>query len=292
MGYLGVLCVAIVFATTVSAASACVPGKPSRRNRWVAQRAVWRMVRKDKALAARFLRAAFHDCFSASKAIKGSGCNGSLRSEAELNDVRNGGLRPLIRKIIPIAKKTCVSVADLLHYGSSAGVYLTGGPYTNPGGGRQDSPQGAQDDPASLPPSDPPNRATFNKIRVAYQNQGFKSPRDLVVSIVGGHAIGGSLGGLLSFTPHPFLFDSSYARTLLQLHKQQANKANTVTAANGFHPLQSDLALFEDPNCLFWIKYYADKTPTSQGSRKTRGDKRLHKDFPVFMHRVGKLVVS
>ena len=280
--------------------ASCSSKAPGPLDLSTAKASIRNIINKNPQFGPLFLRAAFHDCFSASKSLKRSGCNGSLRSRRELGDRRNGGIQPLIEAIEPIKNKTCVSVADLLVYGSVLTVYKAGGPFVSPGLGREDVPEEFSDDSNRLPPGGLGTKETAKRIKAAYKKQGF-GKRDIVASIVGGHAIGGrttvafnkNTGTFeqvrVNFTPHPLKFNAAYARHLIDLIKVRQPNGSMPS---GFHVLPSDTSLLSLPNLQRWLLFYANKTPlcSRQKCRKSKfstlGDLRLYRDFGQFLRKL------
>lgn len=246
-----------------------------------------------------FVRAVFHDCFSATRSVNGSGCNGSLRDVRELQDRRNHGLLAVIDVVLPVSAATCVSVADLIVYGSTAGVYRAGGPFIAPRFGRRDAELGTIDNARHLPtgsgPGDP-----MRAVLKSYSAQGFKHPREVVASIVGGHAIGGRIvertpagNRREHFTPNPARFDAAYARHLMMVEQRTNGKAGS-----GFHPLESDLALLRNLDMRPWVVFYSNSSKVCRrkicrnGNIVTWGDLHLYRDFGRFMTKLGGMVVD
>lgn len=192
------------------------------------------------------VRAAFHDCITATKSRRGSGCNGSLRLREELIHPQNSAFFELRAFLAPILKDTCVSWADAFQIGTEVAMRVTGGPRVFLGRGRTDA---ARQD--KIDGEIPIAENNFAKLKKIYARKGF-NVREMVVSNVGGHALGGfqESGVEKKFTPRPGVFNNAYAENLVQRLRSGRNEP-------GFNTMSSDLAWLTDPEGKLWIKYYA-----------------------------------
>lgn len=224
------------------------------------------VVKRNKRLAAAFIRATFHDCVTFTRNRRGSGCNGSLRLRKELAFSQNSGLNVLFNQLELIVRKSCISMADAITIGVEVSLKLTGGPSVSLGRNRKD---------AVLPDSlsgQLPGISDFQTVKRFYGRKGL-NVRDLVVSHVGGHALGRFFNK--KFTPNENHFDNGYAINLLHFFK-------TRRLLPGFNVLRSDRALVEHHEGLKWIRIYANRHS---------GNKALNRDFNAFLLKIQKMIV-
>jgi len=270
------LCDATESAATVSHTYYHSRPTPCRDNRRV-RIAIKRGILSDKANAAVLLRAGFHDCFTATPYKADSGCNGSLRLREELRNPINSGFDSLRPFLAPILKGTCVSWADAFQMGTELSMILTGGPFVRLGRGRRDSPL-----PDEVTGEIPLLIDSFEELKALYARKGF-NVREMVVSNVGGHALGGfegTDGSENEFTPNPNTFNNMYAVNLVQ-------RITSGTNLPGFNTLPSDVVWLNDPEATLWIKFYAGYY--YGGFNQRLGLLRLKIDFRQYLLKQSRL---
>lgn len=237
-----------------------------------------REINQDPSLIAGFVRAAFHDCITATNNNPNSGCNGSLRLPGELNNNNNRRLQNAINTIVEVVGSKCMSVADgiQLAMASALRMGLTGGPdvvadVVDPANPRADA------DTADTVNRQLPNRNHgFDQLLAFYTRKGFER-RDLVASCAGGHSFGGFArgrrGGVRNFTPDRNQMSTSYAVNLIQ-------RSSTGNNRQGFSTLNSDVALIADTEALDLLRTY---------SQNADGFETLKEDFRKFLIKASRL---
>lgn len=257
-------------------------------------------VTNKRKLAAAFLRAAFHDCITATRQAPESGCNGSL--QFELSRRGNNRLDPAI-EVIKTARKTvrngmCVSMADAIQIAMAAGLRVVAD--IRPRRFNDDIPNkvlrfnGLWDakiprvdadsaDPDGLLPSG--GWSEPSQITNFYNNLGF-STADAFISTAGGHAIG-SIGNR-PFTPQPDVFTTLYAQNLVRLSITKTDDPN-------FNLLPSDRAIILHPSGLRIMERMSGltKSPANGDAELTFDTRvgliRLEHRFIKFLLRMSRL---
>lgn len=228
-----------------------------------------------------FIRATFHDCITVTPDKPDSGCNGSLRLTEEITNPNNARLSLVTNELEGIlASTTCVSFADAIQIGVEVASNLAGLPMFPGFLGRGRTDAGTPDTVNGELPSP---IATFAELKAFYERKGF-TVRDLVVSSVGGHAVGRFLarsGAEFPFTPNELVIDNGYAINLLD--GILAGQTNLP----GFNTLPSDRSLVEDEAARFWLGFYAGRG--SRGGFTRLGNRRLRKDFRIFLRKLASL---
>lgn len=235
----------------------------------LAENLIERELSKQLDLAAGFIRASFHDCFTVTDEKKDSGCNGSLRLREELAGPKNNGLDKVMKFLEPILRASCISTADAIQIGVEKALLLTGGMHVSLGRGRTDAATSDMVDEL-------PGLFKFKKLKEIYAKKKFTVP-EMVASIVGGHAVGRFFG--VRFTSNPKKFNNMYAVNLV--HFLQHGKD-----LKGFNSLSSDRGLLSDQEALLWVKFYADR---SGAGPETKGTLRLKKDFMSYLSKQSKM---
>lgn len=238
-----------------------------------------RRINQDPRLIAGFVRAAFHDCITATANIPNSGCNGSLRLRAELNNNNNRRLRSPVQTIEDVVGSYCMSVADGIQLAMATALRMerTNGPdvvaeVVDPANPRVDA-----NTPDRVNGQLPNRNHRFSQLLAFYSRKGFRKT-DLVSSCAGGHSFGGFTrarggGGVRNFTPDRNQMSSSYARNLFR-------RSSTRNNGRGFNTLNSDEALITDRVALNLLQRY---------SSNAAGLRRLKRHFRLFLIRVSRL---
>lgn len=208
-----------------------------------------RRIRADRSLAAVFLRAAFHDCITATPDKPDSGCNGSL--QFELARSGNNRLQPFLDTLSAsrrlVTNGRCVSIADGIQIGVGAALRIVAKvrvKSTDMWDARVPRKDATTADSDGQLPS-----AAFNYQQVVdfYARKGF-SEDDAVISTVGGHAIGG-FGGR-SFVPETAMMEATGTKRVTITTMYAENLVNRTSRgvgnAPGFSTLPSDSALITD----------------------------------------------
>lgn len=237
----------------------------------------------DNLLIPKFVRAAFHDCITATSDIADSGCNGSLRLDSEINDPNSAQIEDAITLLDTVlAGQTCVSYADAIQIGMKAAMGIaSGGTFPN-FRIRENIPDATDaDDVTQIP-----GRAdTFVQLKTLYEGKGFTS-EELVASLVGGHALGRffNVAGTtsLDFTTTPFAFNIDYATNLVQRIDSGSNLA-------GFNTLAADSNLLDDAEAVGYLKYFAGQVGTTDDYNAMTGRIRLTKVFSRFLQKLSFL---
>eukprot|EP00737_Agarophyton_chilense_P002452 gb/GEZJ01002797.1/.p1 GENE.gb/GEZJ01002797.1/~~gb/GEZJ01002797.1/.p1 ORF type:complete len:292 (-),score=47.63 gb/GEZJ01002797.1/:512-1387(-) len=244
-------------------------------------------MKKDPDLIPAFSRAAFHDCITATKAKPKSGCNGSLRLKDEITNMNNDGLQPpldFLRKHLPtIANKDCASFADGIQLGAEVAMKVSNGPNVISRLVSSVSPRVDVDEPDTVDGELPDKDDPFQRLKEFFARKGF-NVREMVVANVGGHALGAFVDDEDNqdkpFTTTETGFNIDYAVNLVQ-------RIDTGVNLEGFHTLNSDLELLEDPESVYWLKYYAGYTGV--GYNKAIGIFRLRIDYGKFLIKLASL---
>lgn len=210
------------------------------------------LARSDSSQAAGMLRAGFHDCITARHEKPDSGCNGSLRLPEELSHPNNARLQgPVAELMRRKARYTCVSAADAFMIGFAASTYEAGGGYifdavVNENSPRQDSL--TSDYVGNILDLPPVNDRSFQGQLSFYKRKNFDE-RDLVISLVVGHSIGGAQNQKTSrvenFTEtSPSTVNADYCGGLLSsfLSSEESNPLEDLISFNFIAP---DFALID-----------------------------------------------
>lgn len=250
-----------------------------------AQVSIEGLIARDTALIAAFVRAAFHDCITATRDNPTSGCNGSLRFDEELQDGNNQRLDVPINALEGVIAGTCTSMADAIQLASARSVRAAGGPDVTQLVVSASTPRADATSPdtvaGELPSSDFSLRESF----VFYREKGFTTT-DLVASLAGGHSIGGfGRGTILPFTPDETTISPSFA-------------ANLVTRADGaaanaerFNTLPADDALITSGTTVNILRSYSTCTSTEVPCAEydPTAVQALNSDFARFLVKASRL---
>ncbi|PXF41012.1 L-ascorbate peroxidase 5, peroxisomal [Gracilariopsis chorda] len=244
-------------------------------------------MKDDPDLIPAFSRAAFHDCITATSSKPNSGCNGSLRLEEEITNMNNDRLQPpldFLRQHLPtIAHKKCASFADGIQLGAEVAMQISGGPKVLGKLVNSAAPRVDVDDPDTVEGELPDEDDPFPKLLDFYARKGFNL-REMVVSNVGGHALGAfeddEDNQEKPFTTTETSFNIDYAVNLVQ-------RIDTGKNLEGFHTLNSDLELLNNTESVFWLKYYAGHTGV--GYVPSLGKLRLLTDYGKFLIKLASL---
>lgn len=238
-------------------------------------------------LVPQFVRAAFHDCITATQARPSSGCNGSLRLASELNNDANRGLSNAIGAIERVVVGTCMSIADGIQVASAVALRqpTVNGPDVLDAVYNPASPRADATDPDVVDGELPDDGNNFTQLSEFYARKGF-SVVDLVASSAGAHSLGGEAGRNrrpVPFTVDPGAVSNSYAYNLVQ---------GSVTGQDlpGFHTLDSDTALIMDSDALQRLVLYAGCAQVEQCTPdQVAGLAALNADFAVFLIKMSRL---
>lgn len=249
--------------------SLCVPAQGGKAiiirckpNFKAAEQMLLTLMQKNHRMPAGAVRGSFHDCNTFIKSR--TGCNGSLRLRTELSFIKNRGLDKFINNLEPIVRKTCISYADGIQMAVEAAMIVAGGPKVHLGRNRKDS---IEPDPFE---TELPGLWPMSKLKELYMRKGF-NVREMVVSNVGGHALGEFFGR--KFSPNPSKFDHMFAVNLLHV-------LSSGSSLNGYNTLFTDRGFVKNEETLLWVKFYGDSTKTNGVSR---GLVRLKQDFGKFL---------
>lgn len=232
-----------------------------------------------------FVRAAFHDCITATPDKPNSGCNGSLRLQQELGNPNNGRLGNAINVIVQTVAGTCVSVADGIQLANAAALQAAGGPDITADVVDSTNPRVDAQSPDTVPGELPDSNHNFDQSLQFYRRNGF-TLRDLVASKSGGHSLGrfAQNNQLLPFTTNPQTILSDYAHNLVQ-------KRSSGTNLPGFNTLSSDDALNSNRGSRRRLDSYAGCQTTGGTCNPDPlvGLQNLNVDFRIFLIKMSRL---
>lgn len=215
-----------------------------------------------------FVRAAFHDCITATKDKSDSGCNGSLRPK-ERGNHQNDEILDGLDLLDDVLPGTCLicgwhpawndnSNGSRLERFFSQAQY----PHRNSGLWFSRYTQWA-----------PAEKSKLHWAKGTVRREGFTS-KELVASIVGGHSLGRFFGGQeeeRNFTTTPFVFNIDYSTNLVQRSDSGKNLV-------GFHIIPADKNLLDSPQAASLIMLFAGQTgilPNSSNYDAEKGLSRL-----------------
>lgn len=240
-------------------------------------------------LIAAFVRAAFHDCITATPDKPKSGCNGSLRLPTELAHPNNARLGAALALIQTSVAGTCISVADGIQLAAAVAVNEAGGPdisnqLVSAGSPRKDALA------ADTVDNELPNRNDSYQQSLFFYNRKGLSATDLMSSYAGGHSLGGfsSASGILPFTTDDHSVSSSYSKNLVR-------RADGATGnLPGFNTLNSDAALIQNQDAVEKLRFYSGCTEFSSGCTQddAAGLINLLGEFTVFLIKCSKMTGS
>ncbi|KAI0565940.1 Peroxidase [Gracilaria domingensis] len=215
-------------------------------------------LRREKALIPGFVRAAFHDCITATASNSNSGCNESLRLRAELRNSDNARLRRTINAIRDTRRESgaCISFADGIQIGTEIALAIAGdvdieGKLADLDNPREDadSPDASTDELSNELPS---RNASFATLGL------FTAERD-----------------------------SRQERWLYHCNALIALIASRICLA--FNTLQSDEAMISTVKGKNWIKYYAGQIDDGDEYDEDLGLSRTITDFGKFMIKLSQM---
>lgn len=239
------------------------------------------------ALMPMFVRAAFHDCVTATADKPLSGCNGSLRLAEELSNANNGRLRAAITTIEDTVGPFCMSVADGIQFAGAIAVRAAGGPDVINEIIDVNNPRVDVDEADTVDNELPDRDSNFAEL-VAFYARKSMSMADLVSSSAGGHSLGGVQqddNTVSRFTRDSRAISNSYALNLVQ-------RTFTGQNVNGFFTLNSDWTLTSDPSSLALLRMYAGcKTAAEDDCQPDAavGLANLNNDFASYLLKISKL---
>lgn len=237
-------------------------------------------------LIAAFVRAAFHDCITATTDKADSGCNGSLRLPTELAHPNNGRLATAMTIIQASVVGTCVSVADAIQLATAVALLEAGGPDIADDIVSAESPR-TDALIADTVDNELPNRNdTYQQSLSFYVRKGL-SATDLISSYAGGHSLGGfsSGSGIQPFTTDVNSVSSSYSKNLVR--RAEGAPDNLP----GFNTLSSDANLIQNELAVQSLRHYSGCAQLTSGCEQddTVGLTNLNEDFKNFLIRCSKL---
>lgn len=240
-------------------------------------------IANNPSLLPAYVRAAFHDCVTASPDKPDSGCNGSLRLVAELTNFANSNLGVPMLSITNVVTGTCVSVADGIQLANAVALEISGGPLIASDVVDSSNPRG---DATSADTVDLPSRGnSFAQLLEFYKRKGFDAT-DLVSSSAGGHSLGRFTQGAqrVPFTNQTDVVSGHYSYNLVQ-------KRSSSTNLDGFNTLNSDNVLNDDASSRTKLDSYAG-CQQSGGvclPNFNTGINTLNHDFKIFLVKMSRL---
>lgn len=243
---------------------------------------------QDGNLQAGFIRAGFHDCITTVPGMPATGCNGSLRNEADFR--ANARLGPIIEFITSARDSLapCVSYADSFLLAYAGGVKCGTGisivaHLVDPRNPRKDVDIGITDADSNGASSLPSPFDGHEKL-VAFYGARNMSMYDLAVSNAVGHSFGsarvfgqGPPFLLKNFTAIPTRVGPLYAAHLLW-----RSKNNAVEDLKGFFTLRSDQALTTTSEGVAILERYARYKLTGSGNPDKKNGKGGHQKLQFY----------
>lgn len=240
-------------------------------------------IANNPSLLPAYVRAAFHDCFTASTDKPESGCNGSLRLLTELTNFANSNLAVPMLSITTVVAGTCVSVADGIQLANAVALEISGGPLIASDVVDSSNPRGdaSSADTVVLPP----RGGSFTQLLELYETKGFDAT-DLVSSSAGGHSLGRFTQGAtrVPFTNDTQLVSGHYSYNLVQ-------KRVSTTNLDGFNTLNSDNVLNDNADSRTKLDSYAGCQQNGGvcSPNFTTGIGTLNHDFKIFLIKMSRL---
>lgn len=236
-------------------------------------------------LIAAFVRAAFHDCITATPDKPTSGCNGSLRLAEEINNANNARLAPAIAQVTDAVTGTCVSVADGIQLAMVVSLAMAGGPDVSAEVVDAANPRVDATIADTVDGQLPDRNSNFATLASFYASKGL-SETDLVSSSAGAHSIGGfrGRGGVLPFTNDANTVSPGYSRNLISF-------SETGNHIDGFNTLRSDRALVTNADALDKLRMYSGCTVAAEGcdQNASNGLALLNAEFKDFLIKMSRM---
>lgn len=222
-----------------------------------------------------FVRAAFHDCITATNDNPISGCNGSLRLREEKYDPRNDQLHIVTDLLATLVPGTCLSYADAIQTGMTIAINVaSGGTFPNLNIRKNILDTHSPDTLTDLPDNDT-NFTTLNKL---FLRKGFNT-KQLIASILTAHSLERFFNGQQkqpNFTT-PFVYSVHYATILVQRIASGLN-------LQGFPTIGTDTNMLMSPEAVRVLKFFAGETETSNYDPE-KGLQRLTKSLVSFLEK-------
>lgn len=237
-------------------------------------------------LVAAFVRAAFHDCVTATSDKPDSGCNGSLRLEEELTNADNARLRGAIAAIRRSVRNTCVSVADGIQIANAVALEIAGGPNILSSVVDSANPRTDATTADTVTNELPSRTSPFPDLLAFYERKGF-SLQEFIASLAVGHSLGGfaTPNGIAPFTTDIFTVSSSYCFNLVQ-------RISSGTNLQGFNTLQSDVTLISNPEAVNRLQTYAGCFDGGCSASSQTGLQIMRNDFTDFAIKLSQMTGS